>query len=99
MPVNPAGAPIKVFDDLRTQCMKNRAQFYKDITLSFYDCIKAFSETNFTEDLKKFDVPTLLLHSDDDQIVPIGAVGAKERREGLRVEPLVCHYWNRRIIC
>jgi non-heme chloroperoxidase len=40
---------------------------------SAYDCIKAFSETDFTEDLKKFDVPTLILHGDDDQIVPIGA--------------------------
>jgi non-heme chloroperoxidase len=37
-----------------------------------YDCIKAFSETDFTEDLKKIDVPTLILHGDDDQIVPIG---------------------------
>lgn len=37
------------------------------------DCIKAFSETDFTEDLKKIDVPTLILHGDDDQIVPIGA--------------------------
>jgi non-heme chloroperoxidase len=36
-----------------------------------YDCIKAFSETDQTEDLKKFDVPTLILHGDDDQIVPI----------------------------
>ncbi len=36
-----------------------------------YDCIKAFSETDMTEDLKKFDVPTLILHGDDDQIVPI----------------------------
>jgi non-heme chloroperoxidase len=100
---NPAGAPISVFDDLRAQYTKNRAQFYKDITLPFYgynrpgakisegirehwwlqgmmggmkagyDCIKDFSETDFTEDLKKFDVPTLILHGDDDQIVPIGA--------------------------
>ena len=38
-----------------------------------YDCIKAFSETDFTEDLKKFVVPTLIIHGDDDQIVPIGA--------------------------
>jgi non-heme chloroperoxidase len=38
-----------------------------------YDCIKAFSETDHSEDLKKFDVPTLILHGDDDQIVPIGA--------------------------
>jgi non-heme chloroperoxidase len=37
------------------------------------DCIKAFSETDFTDDLKKIDVPTLILHGDDDQIVPIGA--------------------------
>ena len=37
-----------------------------------YECIKAFSETDFTEDLKKFDVPTLLLHGEDDQIVPVG---------------------------
>lgn len=36
-----------------------------------YDCIKAFSETDFTEDLRKIDVPTLILHGDDDQIVPI----------------------------
>jgi non-heme chloroperoxidase len=38
-----------------------------------YDCIKVFSETDQTEDLKKFDVPTLIIHGDDDQIVPIGA--------------------------
>lgn len=38
-----------------------------------YDCIKAFSETDLTEDLKKIDVPTLIIHGDDDQIVPIGA--------------------------
>jgi non-heme chloroperoxidase len=38
-----------------------------------YDSIKAFSETDFTEDLKKFDVPTLIMHGDDDQIVPIAA--------------------------
>jgi non-heme chloroperoxidase len=36
-----------------------------------YDCIAAFSETDFTEDLMKFDVPTLIVHGDDDQIVPI----------------------------
>jgi non-heme chloroperoxidase len=40
-----------------------------------YECIKQFSETDFTEDLKKFDVPTLILHGDDDQIVPIAAAG------------------------
>lgn len=37
------------------------------------DCIKAFSETDFTQDLQRFDVPTLIIHGDDDQIVPIGA--------------------------
>ncbi|MDP1832104.1 MAG: alpha/beta hydrolase [Geothrix sp.] len=40
---------------------------------SVFDCVKAFSETDFTEDLKKFDIPTLIMHGDDDQIVPIGA--------------------------
>jgi len=40
-----------------------------------YGCIKAFSETDFTEDLKKIDVPVLVMHGDDDQIVPIGAAG------------------------
>ncbi len=38
-----------------------------------FDCIKAFSETDFTQDLEKFNVPTLIIHGDDDQIVPIGA--------------------------
>ncbi len=41
--------------------------------VGFYECIKVFSETDLTEDLKKFDVPTLIIHGDDDQIVPIGA--------------------------
>jgi non-heme chloroperoxidase len=40
-----------------------------------YDCVKAFSETDFTEDLKKMTVPTLIMHGDDDQIVPIAASG------------------------
>jgi non-heme chloroperoxidase len=38
-----------------------------------YDCVKAFSETDLTEDLLRFDIPTLIIHGDDDQIVPIGA--------------------------
>ena len=38
-----------------------------------YDCIKAFSETDFTEDCQRIDVPTLIMHGEDDQIVPIGA--------------------------
>ena len=40
-----------------------------------YDCIEAFSESDFTEDLKKFDIPTLVLHGDDDQIVPFEDTG------------------------
>lgn len=97
---NTEGTPRSVFDGLRTDLAKNRAQFYKDLTLPFYgfnrpgakiyegvrdhwwlqamlggikshyDCIKAFSETDFTDDLKKFDIPTLMLQGDDDQIVP-----------------------------
>jgi non-heme chloroperoxidase len=45
-----------------------------------FDSIKAFSETDFTEDLKKFDVPTLIIHGDDDQIVPIGISGLLSAR-------------------
>jgi len=45
-----------------------------------YLCIKAFSETDFTDDLKKFDVPTLILHGDDDQIVPIGAAAMQSSK-------------------
>lgn len=48
-------------------CIQGLMAGYKNA----YDCIKAFSETDFTEDLKKFDVPTLIIHGDDDQIVPI----------------------------
>jgi len=102
---NPTGAPIEVFDQLRTALAANRPQFYKDITIPFYgynrpgakisegirehwwlqgmvgsikghyDCIKVFSETDTTEDLKKIDIPVLVLHSKDDQIVPIAAAG------------------------
>jgi len=98
---NPGGLPIEVFDQIRTSVLNDRAEFFRDLSSSFYganqpnsqvsqglrdsfwsqgmqagmkgvyDCIKAFSETNFTEDLEKFDVPTLILHGDDDQIVPI----------------------------
>jgi non-heme chloroperoxidase len=45
-----------------------------------FDCIKAFSETDFTEDLKKFDVPTLIIHGDDDQIVPIEAAALRSTK-------------------
>jgi non-heme chloroperoxidase len=55
-----------------------------------YDCIKAFSETDFTEDLKKFDVPTLILHGDDDQIVPVDAA-ARASAELVRNAKLVIY--------
>ncbi len=45
-----------------------------------FECIEAFSETDFTEDLGKFDVPTLVLHGDDDQVVPIGASGLRSAK-------------------
>ncbi|HEY1266701.1 MAG TPA: alpha/beta hydrolase [Candidatus Binatia bacterium] len=102
-PANPNGTSIEVFDQLRASVLKDRPQFWKDLSLPFYSynrpgakvsegvresfwlqsmmcgfpgsyfCIKAFSETDQNEDLKKFDVPTLIVHGDDDQIVPIGA--------------------------
>jgi non-heme chloroperoxidase len=100
-PSNPGGLPLKVFDQIRANILKDRPQFWKDLSLAFYGynrpgakisegvresfllqsnlaglpaaffCVKAFSSTDLTEDLKKFDVPTLVLHGDDDQIVPI----------------------------
>ncbi len=48
--------------------------------LNAYECVKAFSETDFTEDLKKFDVPTLVLHGEDDQIVPVKDSAMKSAR-------------------
>ena len=60
-----------------------------------YDSIKAFSETDFTEDLKKFDVPTFIMHGDDDQIVPIAASAMASsrliKRSMLRVYPGASH--------
>jgi non-heme chloroperoxidase len=44
---------------------------------AIYECVKALSETDFTDDLKKFDVPTLIIHGDDDQIVPIDVGGRR----------------------
>src|SRR5674476_963038 len=59
------------------------------------DCIKAFSETDFTEDLNKFDVPTLIIHGDDDQIVPIGAAALRSsklvRNATLKIYPGAPH--------
>ena len=109
-PANPAGSPIEVFDQLRAAVLKDRSQFWKDLSLPFYGynrpgakvsesvresfwlqsmmcgfpgsyfCIKAFSETDQHEDLKKFDVPTLIVHGDDDQIVPIGAAAMQSSK-------------------
>lgn len=100
---NPGGLPLKVFDDIRAAVLKDRSQYFKELSVPFfganragakvsqgvldtfwllgmqaglapaYDCIKVFSETDLTEDLEKIDVPTLIIHGDDDQIVPIGA--------------------------
>ena len=60
-----------------------------------YDCVKAFSETDFTEDLKKIDVPTLILHGDDDQIVPFAdasVLSAKlVKRSTLKIYPGLPH--------
>ncbi|MYS20690.1 non-heme chloroperoxidase [Streptomyces sp. DvalAA-14] len=60
-----------------------------------YDCVKAFSETDLTEDLKRFDIPTLIAHGDDDQIVPIVASAMKSSKivEGatLKVYPGAPH--------
>jgi non-heme chloroperoxidase len=47
---------------------------------NLYECVKAFSETEFFDDLKKFDVPTLLMHGDDDQIVPIDVSSRKSAK-------------------
>jgi len=98
---NPGGLAIGVFDDIRKNVVADRAEFYKQLAVPFYnynkpgakmsqgvidsffrqgmlggikgqyDCIKQFSETDFTGDLKKMTIPTLILHGDGDQIVPI----------------------------
>lgn len=104
-PNNPKGTPIEAFDGIRKGVADNRSQFYKDLTLPFYnynrqgakvsegireefwlqgmmggikaqyDCIHEFSEVDYTEDLKKMNIPTLIVHGSDDQIVPIDASG------------------------
>jgi len=55
------------------------------------DCIKAFSETDFTDDLRSIDAPTLVLHGDDDQIVPIGVAALLLRNPTLKVYPGAPH--------
>jgi non-heme chloroperoxidase len=103
-PNNPGGLPISVFDGIRDAILKDRSQFWKDLSPMFYgsnhgikvsegvhenfwlagqiaglpavyQCVKAFSETDQYEDLKKFDVPTLIVQGDDDQIVPFANAG------------------------
>jgi non-heme chloroperoxidase len=104
---NPEGTPIEAFDGIRAGVLKDRSQFWKDLSEAFfganregsavsqgakddfwrqgmlvnlaaaYDCVKAFSETDFTEDLKALDVPIFIAHGDDDQIVPIAAAALK----------------------
>ena len=96
---------MSVFDDIRAGVIKDRSQYFRDLSLPFYrynkagakpsdgvresfwrlgmqvsivgayDCIKAFSETDQYDDLKKINVPTLVIQGDADQIVPIGNSG------------------------
>lgn len=98
---NPGGLPAEAFDAIRDGLVKDRSQFYRDLSAPFYganrpgaqisdglrdsfwlmsmqvgfkaayDCVQAFSETDLTGDLTKIDVPVLLIHGDDDQIVPL----------------------------
>jgi non-heme chloroperoxidase len=60
-------------DSFWVQCMQGSLK-------GEYDCLKAFSETDFTEDLKKLDRPTLVIQGDEDQIVPIGAAGMAQAK-------------------
>jgi non-heme chloroperoxidase len=104
---NPEGTPIEAFDEIRQGVLKDRSQFWKDLSEPFfganragsavsqgakddfwrqgmlvnlaaaYDCVKAFSETDQSEDLKSIDVPIFIAQGDDDQIVPIAAAAEK----------------------
>ncbi len=104
---NPEGAPLAVFDGIRSGVAANRSQFYRDLTVPFYglnrdgaaaqaglqesfwlmgmmggikgqfDCIREFSEVDYTADLKRIDVPALFIHGSDDQIVAIAAAAEK----------------------
>jgi non-heme chloroperoxidase len=109
-PQNPNGAPMSVFDDMRAGIIKDRNQYFWDMSMPFFgynrpgakvsdgvrqsflhqsmissllachDCVKAFSETDQNEDLKKIDVPTLIIQGDDDQIVPFAIGGALQAK-------------------
>jgi non-heme chloroperoxidase len=122
---NPEGTPIEAFDGIRAGVLKDRSQFYQDLSIPFfganregadvsqglrddfwrqgmlaglagaYDCIKAFSETDFTDDLRALDVPIMIAHGDDDQIVPIADAAHKSielvKQGTLRVYPGAPH--------
>lgn len=122
---NPEGTPIEAFDEIRENVLKDRSQFWKDLSLPFfganregssvsqgarddfwrqgmlanlaaaYDCVKAFSETDQTADLEAIDVPMLIAHGGDDQIVPIAAAAEKSiklvKRGTLKVYPGAPH--------
>ncbi|GAB3210754.1 alpha/beta hydrolase [Marinactinospora endophytica] len=107
---NPEGTPEEVFEDIKAGILKERSQFWKDASETFFGanrpgnkvtqgnrdsfwlmamqesiqagvkCVDAFGCTDFTDDLKRFDVPTLVIHGDDDQVVPIAAAGAKSSK-------------------
>jgi non-heme chloroperoxidase len=107
---NPDGQPRSVFDGIRRGVESDRAQFYAELSGTFYganlpgssvsdgirrdfwrmsmqaglkaayDCVAQFSETDFSEDLAKIDIPVLVAHGDADQIVPIAAAGLRTAR-------------------
>jgi non-heme chloroperoxidase len=106
-PANPDGVPLSVFDGIRDGVRADRAQFFLDLSLPFFNfnrpgakvsegmrqsfliqglqcsiksahaCVKQFSETDFTEDLKKMAIPTLVIHGGDDQIVPLATTARR----------------------
>ena len=125
-PANPGGIPIEVFDDIRADVARDRAQFYRELgdgpfyganrpgskvsqgvkdafwlwsmqvgLPASYDGIKAFSETDFTQDLRRFDIPTLIIHGEDDQNVPIANTALPSskliRKATLKVYPSAPH--------
>lgn len=107
---NPEGTPIEAFDAIREGTLRDRGQFFWELSDAFfgtnrkgsdisegarldfvrqglagdlaaeYDCIRVFSETDLAADLESLDVPVLLLHGEDDQIVPIKAASEKAIR-------------------
>jgi non-heme chloroperoxidase len=91
-PANPEVLPIEVFDNLRSGLTKDRSQFYKDLAIPFYGANRSGTKVSQgildqfwlwsmqAEDLKKIDIPTLVLHGDDDQIVPVKDSSMKSAR-------------------